>query len=71
MVFGFIICISAIAAGVYGLAKGKDGFGIAAIVSALAAPIAVFVYGKSQQKKDLQASQQGVIAAARQTQRPT
>lgn len=69
MVFGFIICVMAIAAGIYAVTMGKEGFGIAAIISALAAPMAVFIYGKSRQKKDLQASQQGVIEAARQTQR--
>lgn len=70
MIFGLIICVMAIAAGIYAVKMGKEGFGIAAIISALAAPMTVFIYGKSRQKKDLQASQQGVIEAARQTQRP-
>jgi len=71
MVFCFVICAMAIVAGIYAVKTGKEGFGIAAIVSALAAPMAVFIYGKSRQKKELQASQQGIIEAARQTQRPT
>jgi len=71
MIFGFVICLTAIAGGIYAVTMGKEGFGIAAIVSALAAPLAVFIYGKSRQKKDLQTSQQGVIEAARQTQRPS
>jgi uncharacterized membrane protein len=70
MIFGLIICVMAIVAGIYAVKMGKEGFGIAAIISALAAPMAVFIYGKSRQKKDLQASQQGIIEAARQTQRP-
>jgi hypothetical protein len=69
MIFGFIICVLAISAGVYALTTGKEGFGIASIVSALAAPVAVFIYGKTQQKKSLQAGQQGIIEAAKQSQR--
>jgi uncharacterized membrane protein len=67
MIFGFVICVLAISAGVYALTTGKEGFGIASIVSALAAPVAVFIYGKTQQKKNLQAGQQGIIEAARQS----
>jgi uncharacterized membrane protein len=70
MILGFLICVTAIAAGIYAVKMGKEGYGIAAIISALAAPMAVFIYGKSSQKKDLQARQQGIIEAARQTQRP-
>jgi len=71
MIFGFVICVMAISAGIYAVKMGKEGFGIAAIISALAAPMAVFIYGKSRQKKDLEASQQGIVKAARQTQRPS
>jgi uncharacterized membrane protein len=71
MIFGFVICVTAISAGIYAVKMGKEGFGIAAIISALAAPMAVFIYGKSRQKKDLEASQQGIVEAARQTQRPS
>jgi hypothetical protein len=70
MVFGFVICILAIGSGVYALTTGKEGFGIASIVSALAAPVAVFIYGKTRQKKNLQVGQQEIIEAARQTQPP-
>ena len=69
MMMCFGICVLAICAGVYALSIGKDGYGIAAIVSALAAPAGVFIYGKFRQRKELQARQQGLIEAARQTQR--
>jgi len=69
MIFGFTICVLAISAGIYAVLRGNQGFGIASIVSALAALVAVFIYGKTRQKKDLQAAQQGIIEAARHTQR--
>jgi len=68
MIFGFIICILAISAGALLVLHGKSVSGLASILTALAAPLAVFVYGKSKQAKDLQARQQGIIEAARATQ---
>ena len=67
-IFGFIICLIALGAGMYAATKGKDAFGIAAVVGSLGGLVAVFVYGKSQQRKDLQARQRGTIEAARNTQ---
>jgi len=68
MIFGFIICLAAIFSGLYLILHGKNSSGIAAILVALASPAGVFIYGKSQQKKDLQARQRGIIQAARNTQ---
>jgi uncharacterized membrane protein len=68
MILGFIMCVLAISAGTYSVIKGNDAFAIAAIVSALASPVAVFIYGKSEQKKDLQARQQSTVEAAKHTQ---
>jgi len=64
MVLGFTMCVLAIAAGTYAVIRGKDAFGIAAIVTALATPLAVFIYGKAQQRKELQARQQAIVEAA-------
>ncbi len=69
MVLGFGVCLLAIGAGVYALYIGKDGYGLAAIITALAAPAGVFIYGKQQQKKQLEARQQGIVEAAKHTQR--
>ena len=67
MILGFGICLLAISLGGLLILKGKNTSGIASIVAALAAPVAVFIYGKTQQRKELQARQQGIIAAAQQS----
>jgi len=64
MILGFVICVLAILAGTYAVMKGRSGFGIAAIVGGLGAPLAAFIYGKSEQRKDLQERQKSVIDAA-------
>ncbi len=68
MIFGFVICILAISGGIYAVMHGKSAEGIAAIITPLVALVAVFVYGKSRQKKDLQARQQAIVEAAKHTQ---
>lgn len=67
MIFGFVICVVAISGGIYAVIDGKSASGIAAIVTPLVALVAVFVYGKSDQKKQLQARQQSIIEAAKHT----
>ena len=47
---------------------GKSVEGIAAIITPLAALVAVFVYGKSRQQKELQVRQQSIIEAAKHSQ---
>ncbi len=68
MILGFIICLVAISGGIYIVIKGKSPEGIAAIISPLVALLAVFIYGKSEQKKELQARQRSIIEAAKHTQ---
>ena len=68
MILGFIICILAISGGVYAVMHGKSVEGIAAIITPLAALVAVFVYGKSRQQKELQVRQQSIIEAAKHSQ---
>ena len=68
MVFGFVICVLAISTGAFLVLHGKSASGLASILTALAAPLAVFIYGKSRQQRELQARQQGIIEAARNTQ---
>lgn len=50
---GFVVAMTVVAGGFYLVAKGKDGYGIAAIIAALASLVGVFVYAKSKQKKGL------------------
>lgn len=68
MTFGFLICILAISGGIFAVMHGKSAEGIAAIITPLVALVAVFVYGKSKQKKDLEARQQAIVEAAKHTQ---
>jgi uncharacterized membrane protein len=49
----FVIAMSAIWGGVWISLKGMSGAGLTAIIGALAALVGVFVYGKSEQRKQL------------------
>lgn len=49
----FVIAMSAIWGGIWLSLKGMSGVGLTAIIGALAALVGVFVYGKSEQKKEL------------------
>lgn len=50
---GFIVAMSVVGGGFYLVSKGRDGYGIAAILLALASLVGVFIYGKQKQKKEL------------------
>ena len=69
MLLGFGVVVLVVAAGTYALFIGKDIAGMASIVMALGSLVGVFVYGKSRQKKELEARQQGIVQAARQTEK--
>ena len=69
MLLGFGVVVLVVSAGTYAVSIGKDVTGMATIITALASLVGIFVYGKSQQKKELEARQQGVIEAARHTQK--
>jgi len=49
----FVLALIAIGGGVWLSLKGLSGVGLTAIISALAALVSVFIYGKSEQKKEL------------------
>lgn len=51
---GFIVAMTAVVGGVLLVLKGKDGYGLAAIIAALASLAGVFIYGKRQQRKELE-----------------
>jgi len=50
---GFIITMTAVGGGTELILKGKDVYGLAAIVTALASLAGVFIYGKKKQRKEL------------------
>jgi uncharacterized membrane protein len=56
----FIIAMSAICGGIWLSLRGMSGTGLTAIIGALVALVGVFVYGKSEQKKELAEKAEGV-----------
>jgi uncharacterized membrane protein len=58
---GFVIAMTAVVGGIVLILKGKDGYGLAAIVTALTSLAGVFIYGKSKQKKELDIKAEGFI----------
>ena len=50
---GFIVAMTAVVGGIQLILRGRDGYGLAAIIAALASLAGVFIYGKSKQRKDL------------------
>jgi uncharacterized membrane protein len=58
--FGFIVSMTAILGGIYLITLGKDGQGLAAIISSLAALTAVFVIGKRKESKELKEKSQAL-----------
>src|SRR5437879_5097709 len=50
---GFIVAMTAVAGGTLLVLKGKDAYGLAAIIGALASLAGVFIYGKKKQRKEL------------------
>jgi uncharacterized membrane protein len=53
-IFAFIICLIGLLGGFTLIAVGKSPYGLASIISSLAALAGVFVYGKYQQRKERQ-----------------
>ena len=51
-IFAFIIVIGAIIAGCVLIKSDKDATGLGIIISALASLVGVFVYGRSQERKE-------------------
>lgn len=60
-VLGFIVAMTAVIGGIVLVLKGKDGYGLAAIITPLAGLASVFIYSKQQQRKELDNKAQGFI----------
>ena len=52
LILGFVLAMSVAAGGFWLLDVGKDGFGIAAVISSIGTPGAIFVWGRIKQKKE-------------------
>lgn len=52
-ILGFILAMTALIGGIWLISKGLKIEGLVALLTAIAAPVGVFVYGKVQQQKDL------------------
>lgn len=61
-IYGFIVCMSAIAGGVYLISTGKNASGLASIISALAGLAVVFIAGKIGQKRELRQKNEALVA---------
>src|SRR5260370_11293747 len=64
-VFAFIICLVAVIGGFTLIATGKSAYGLAAIISSLAALAGIFVIGKYQQRKERQEKADALAARRR------
>jgi len=53
LLLGFVIALIAIGGGIWLALVGKSGAGLTSIISALAALVGVFVYGKMRQGRQL------------------
>lgn len=52
---GFVVAMTVVVGGMILILRGKDGYGLAAIIAALASLTGVFVYGKAKQNRELTA----------------
>ena len=53
--------MTAILGGIWLISIGKETTGLVAIVTAIASLVGVFVYGKSEQKKELEKKSQAMV----------
>jgi len=58
---GFVIAMTAVVGGIVLIVKGRDAYGLASIIGALASLAGVFIYGKSKQKKELDAKAEDFV----------
>lgn len=59
---GFVLALGVIGLGAYLILKGREISGLVALVTALIAIVVPFVYGKREQKKELQKKNQDLAA---------
>jgi len=64
-VLGFVVAITVVLGGMWLVHEGKSGSGLAAILTALASLVGVFVWSKHEQKKELAKKSEALISSAR------
>jgi len=65
-VLGFIVAMTVVVGGMFLVHEGKSGEGLAAILTALASLVGVFLYSKHEQQKDLSKKTEALEVAASQ-----
>jgi uncharacterized membrane protein len=58
---GFVIAMTVVVGGMFLIVRGKDGYGLAAIIAALGSLAGVFIYGKTKQNRELAAKAEDFI----------
>jgi uncharacterized membrane protein len=58
LVLGFVLAMTIVIGGIWLISKGMAVSGLVAIIGAIAGPVGVFVYGKHQQRKELELESQ-------------
>lgn len=58
---GFVVAMTAILGGVWLISIGKEATGLVSIITAITSLVGVFVYGKNQQKKELDNKSQAMV----------
>jgi uncharacterized membrane protein len=63
-VLGFVVAMTVVIGGMYLIHEGKSGEGLAAILTALASLVGVFLYSKHEQRKELAKKTEALTHAA-------
>ena len=60
-IYGFIVCMTAILGGIYLIRSGKSPEGLASILGSLGGLVAVFIYGRRKQTKELKEKADAIV----------
>jgi uncharacterized membrane protein len=63
-ILGFIVAMTVVLGGMYLVHEGKNAPGLAAVLTALASLVGVFLYSKREQQKDLAKKTEDLASAA-------
>ena len=63
-ILGFVVAMTTVLGGMWLVHEGKSGEGLAAILTALASLVGVFLYSKREQQKDLAKKTEAITLAA-------
>ena len=60
-IYGFVVCMTAILGGIYLIHSGKSPEGLASILGSLGGLVAVFIYGRRKQTKELKEKADAIV----------